>query len=143
MSPGIKIGIIGTGRMAYWHLKGLKKISGVDVVAIAGRTAGNVETLRRKFRIPHGYTDYRQLLAENKLDAVSITTPTNTHCSIAVDCLNAGIHVLCEKPLAMTLDEADMMIAAEKKSGRVLMPGFSQRFYKEFIRMKAMIDRGI
>ncbi len=142
MSKELRVGIIGAGRMAYWHLKGLKKISEVDVVGIAGRTPHNVEKLKFKFQIPSGYTDYRKLLSELKPDAVVITTPTSTHCAIAIDCLSAGAHVLCEKPLAMTLVEADRMVEAEQVHRRILMPGFSQRYFKEFIEMKKIIDRG-
>ena len=137
-----KIGIIGAGRMAYWHLKGYRKIRNVEVVAITGQTKTNIEKLQRKFKIPHGYTDYKKMLAEHELDAVNITTPTFTHSSISIDSLKSGCHVLCEKPLSMTLDEADRMIEAEKKSGKILMPGFSLRFYKEFANMKQLIDSG-
>jgi len=142
MSGKIKIGIIGAGRMAYWHLKGYKKIPGVEIVGIAGRTETSVRYLMKKFNVSRGYTDYRKLLGEQKLDAVSITTPTATHCTITIDCLNAGAHVLCEKPLALSLEDVDLMIAAEQKNGRLLMPGFSQRFFKEFMHMKRIIDEG-
>ncbi len=142
MPSKIKVGVIGAGRMALWHLKGLKKIKDVEVVAVAGRTPENVHKLNRKFRIQHAYTDYRQMLEEQKPDAVSITTPTSTHCRITLDCLKSGAHVLCEKPLAMSLEEADMMLEAEKQSSKLLMPGFSQRYYKEFVHMKKVIDRG-
>jgi len=142
MAEKLKVGIIGAGRMAYWHLKGYQKIKEVDVVAIAGRTTSHIDSLQRKFKIPHGYTDYRVLLEKHRLDAVNVTTPTSTHCAIVVDSLKAGCHVLCEKPMALSLDEADKMIGAERESGRIVMLGFSQRFYKEFVQMKALIDRG-
>jgi predicted dehydrogenase len=142
MSKQIKVCLIGSGRMAHWHLKGYRNLKNVKVVGIAGRTKANVENLQRKFKIASGYTDYKKMLAEQKPDAVDITTPTYTHSLLAIDSLQAGAHVLCEKPLAMTLAEADMMIAAEKRYGRILMPGFSQRFYKEFIKIKKIIDNG-
>lgn len=142
MAQKIKVAFIGAGRMASWHLKGCKKIKNVDIVGISGRSRANIAHLQKKFSIPCAYTDHQKLLQEQKPDAVCITTPTSTHCALAVDCLKAGAHVLCEKPLAMSLDEADMMIDAETKSGNILMPGFSQRFFKEFIRMKQIIDRG-
>ncbi len=128
--------------MALWHRKGYKNISNVEVVGIAGQTKTNIEQLQRKFRISRGYTDYKKLLTELKPDAVNITTPTHTHCPIALDSLKAGAHVLCEKPLALTLDETDMMIEAEAVSKKILMPGFSQRFFKEFIKIKQTIEQG-
>lgn len=142
MSKKIKICLIGSGRMAYWHLKGYLNLKDVTVVGIAGRTKTNIEKLRKKFKIAAAYTDYKKMLSEQKPDAVDITTPTHTHAVLAIDSLQAGAHVLCEKPLAMTLAEADRMIAAEKQYGRLLMPGFSQRYYKEFIQIKKIIDSG-
>ncbi len=142
MSGKIKVGIIGAGRMAYWHLRGYKKNKGVQVIGIVGRTQSNIEKLQRKFKIPYGYTDYREMLERHKLDAVNVTTPTYTHCPIVIESLKSGCHVLCEKPMAMTLEEADRMIEAERSAGKILMIGFSQRFYKEFVHMKEIIDRG-
>jgi len=142
MSDGLKVGIIGAGRMAYWHLRGYQKIKGVDIVGIAGRTGTNVETLQRKFNIPNGYTDYRVMLEKQRPDAINVTTPTYTHCPIVIDGLTSGCHVLCEKPMAMTMEEAERMIKTEKSTGKILMIGFSQRFYKEFVSMKEIIDQG-
>ena len=142
MKEKIRVGIIGAGRMAYWHLKGYKKNKDVEVTAIAGKTKANIEKLKESFNIPHGYTNYREMLNAEKLDAVNITTPTHTHCQITIDCLQAGCHVLCEKPMAMTLEEARQMIEAERAANKILMIGFSQRFYKEFSYMKEVVDQG-
>lgn len=142
MAEKLRVAMIGAGRMARWHLKGYRKIRDVAVVGVSGRSQAHMSSIQKSFSIAHAYTDHRRLLAEQKPDAVVITTPTSTHCPIALDCLNAGAHVLCEKPLAMTLDEADSMIDAERKAGKILMPAFSQRFFKEFISMKRIIDRG-
>lgn len=142
MSERTRVGIIGAGRMAYWHLKGYQKLKGVEVIGIAGRTQSNIEKLQGRFRVPHGYTDYKRMLEEQKPDAVSVTTPTYTHCPIVIDSLQAGCHVLCEKPMAMNLDEAHQMIEVERTTGKMIMLGFSQRFYKEFVRMKEIIDQG-
>lgn len=136
------MGIIGAGRMAYWHLRGYKKNKDVEVIGIAGRTQSNIETLQRKFKIPYSYNDYREMLERHTLDAVNVTTPTYTHCPIVIESLESGCHVLCEKPMAMTLEEADRMIKAERGAGKIFMIGFSQRFYKEFVHMKEIVDQG-
>jgi len=138
----IKVGIIGAGRMAYWHLKGYRKIKGVKIIGIAAKTKSNIERLQRKFGIPRGYTDYKEMLEKQKPDAVNVVTPTYTHCPIVIESLRAGCHVLCEKPMAMSLEEVDRMIEAERSAGKILMIGFSQRFYKEFVHMKEIIDQG-
>lgn len=142
MGKKIRVGIIGAGRMAYWHIKGYQKNKTVQVVAIAGKSEDNAIRLQKKFAIPHAYTDYRKMLKEQNLEAVSVTTPTHTHCHIVIDSLQAGCHVLCEKPMALTLEEAQQMIEAEKAASKMLMIGFSQRFYKEFSYMKKVIDQG-
>lgn len=138
----IRVCLVGAGRMAYWHLRGYKKMKGIDVVAIAGRTQSNIKELQRRFNIPFGYTDFKDMLERHKPDAVNVTTPTYTHCPIVVESLKAGCHVLCEKPMAMTLEEANRMIEAEKQAGKIFMMGFSQRFYKEFVHMKDIVDQG-
>ena len=66
MTARVRVGIIGTGRMAYWHLRGYQKIKGVEVAAIAGRTQSTTERMRRKFRIPHGYIDYKEMLEKER-----------------------------------------------------------------------------
>jgi len=142
MKEKIRIGIIGAGRMAYWHLMAYQRIPAASVVAIAGQRRHNIDRLQKKFSLPRGYSDYREMLAEQNLDAVSVTTPTHTHCPIVIDTLEAGCHVLCEKPMALDMEAAERMIAAEKKAGRILMIGFSQRFYKEFSAIKQLIDQG-
>src|SRR4030042_5473974 len=142
MSDKLKVGIIGAGRMAYWRLRGYQHIKGVDIVGIAGRTLPNAKKLQKKFRIPHSFTHYSEMLEKLRPDAVNVTTPTYTHCPIVVDSLQAGCHVLCEKPMAMTMEEIDRRIDTEKSTGKILMIGFSQRFYKEFISMKEIIDQG-
>jgi len=138
----IRVGIIGAGRMAYWHLKGYRTVKDAQIVALAGSTESNIKRLQKKFAIPHTYTDYQKMLEDQHLDAVSVTTPTHTHCRIVIDSMQAGCHVLCEKPIALTLEEAERMIEAERAARRILMMGFSQRFYKEFSLMKEIIDQG-
>lgn len=142
VSGKIKVGIVGAGRMAHWHLKGYKKMKGIDVVSIAGRTQSNIEALQRTFKIPYAYTNYKDMFERHQLDAINVATPTHTHCPIVIEGLKAGCHVLCEKPMAMTLEEADRMIETEKQSDKILMVGFSQRFYKEFVHMKQIVDQG-
>jgi predicted dehydrogenase len=142
MKEKIRVGIIGAGRMAYWHLKGYQKNKAAQIVAIAGQSEDNVIRLQKKFAIPHAYTDYRKMLKEQNLEAVSVTTPTHTHWHIVIDSLQSGCHVLCEKPMALSLEEARQMIEAERAANKILMIGFSQRFYKEFSYMKEVVDQG-
>jgi predicted dehydrogenase len=86
--------------------------SGVEVVAVAGRSERHRGVFVTEGGRPAFYTDYRELLARGDIEAVSVTTSTCTHAEIAQDCFDAGCHVLCEKPISRTRDEAQRMIAA-------------------------------
>jgi len=81
-----------------------------EVVAAASPTPGNAAALAKKYGIPRAFLDYREMLREPDIEMVTITAPNHLHAQMTVDIANAGKHVVCEKPLAMTLEEADVMI---------------------------------
>ena len=85
------------------------------------------------------FTDWRDLL--DKVDAVSIVTPTETHCEIACAFLEKGVHVLVEKPIARTLEEADQMIEAAEKSGAKLMVGHLERFNPAMVALRPHVTK--
>jgi myo-inositol 2-dehydrogenase/D-chiro-inositol 1-dehydrogenase/scyllo-inositol 2-dehydrogenase (NAD+) len=89
------------------------------------------------------YTDHKEALKQKDVDAVVITTPTFTHAAITIDAAEAGKHILCEKPMALTLKEADEMIAAARRAGVKLQMGFMRRFDAEFQTAKRMIEEGV
>lgn len=98
--------------------------------------------LAEDFDIPDIYTDYRELLARDDIDAVSVCVPNFLHKEITVAALQAGKHVLCEKPMAMNADEAKAMLAAANESGKILMIGFNIRFRSDVQRLKQFVDAG-
>jgi predicted dehydrogenase len=110
MTP-IRTAIIGTGFMGRMHLEAIRRLESVEVAAIAGRTAEAAQRLAVGFNIPRIANDYREILRDPEIDAVHICTPNVRHFSIAKEALQAGKHVLCEKPLAVSTEEGKELVA--------------------------------
>ena len=110
----IRTGIIGTGFMGRVHLEAVRRLGFVDVVAVAGTNADKARALADGFGVAETTADYRTLLTKTDLDAVHICTPNAHHYAMACAALDAGKHVLCEKPLAMTSGEARISCLARE-----------------------------
>ncbi|MBE4909123.1 Gfo/Idh/MocA family oxidoreductase [Bacillus luteolus] len=127
----LRVGFIGVGGIAQSrHIPAFIKLS--DKVTIVGVSDVNEETAKRvasENHIPNVYADYRDMFKD--VDAVTICTPNKFHAEITVAALEAGVHVLCEKPMAMTTAECEAMLAASEKSGKVLAIAYHYRFMKE------------
>ena len=118
----VKVGIIGSQFQAQCHLEAFRMAPyEAEVVAVASPTPGHAKRLAEKYRIPRIFTDYKQMLAENDIEMITITAPNYLHAQMTIDCANAGKHVVCEKPLCMTLEEADLMIETCEGKGVLLM----------------------
>lgn len=113
-----------------------------EVVGVCDVHRPNAEQASKKFGIPQVYTDYRKLLADKDIDAVSVATPNAHHLEPAVDALKAGKHVLCEKPLAMNGAEARKICQAAKESGKILQVALQFRFSGPMQWLKQYIDNG-
>ncbi|OXM16766.1 Gfo/Idh/MocA family protein [Paenibacillus herberti] len=125
----IRVGIIGSGGIAGMHAAAYKTILGVEIVAIAdaipGKAAEFIE--RHGLQGAQAFDDYRELLKLD-LDGISVCTPNSAHRQPTVDSLEAGKHVLLEKPMSVTLDEGLDMVRASRRSGRILTIGFQPRY---------------
>ena len=137
----IKVGVIGGG-FGKLHLQGYGVTEDVDVVAFCQRTKSEADAIAKEFSIPHVYSDYRDLLAHKDLDAVSIVAPPHLHREIATAALERGLHVLCEKPLAMNGGEAEGMLQKAREAGRVHMTAFNHRHIPAMSYMKELLDNG-
>jgi perosamine synthetase len=137
----ISIGIVGCGQMGRWHLDSYKKNSRAAVVAVADTDFARAQAFAREVNAT-AYRSHSEMIEKESLDGVSICTVPSTHRDIAVDFLGAGIHVLCEKPLAISLSEAEEMARAAKKNNRFLFTAFKFRFYDEVVRAKDLIATG-
>jgi len=126
----LRIGFIGTGGIANSHMKAYKQFDDVEVVAGADLIEGKAADFFAKYDLPNVkcYTDYKQMIAENELDAVSICTYNREHAVPAMYAMQHGLHVLLEKPMTVTLDEAVELCRVEKETGKILSIGFQPRF---------------
>jgi myo-inositol 2-dehydrogenase/D-chiro-inositol 1-dehydrogenase len=139
----VKVGIIGSGFEADIHAESFRIYPAeAEVVAVASPTPGNAGKLARKYGIPNVYTDYRVMLEQEDIEMVTITAPNYLHRQMTVDIARAGKHVVCEKPLCMTLEEADEMIDVCKHQGVLLMYAEELFFTPKYLKAKEMADQG-
>ena len=150
----LRVGIVGFGFMGRMHYAQWKAMEGADVVAICDANPNIVEDTKKAVGNIEGaagevdfdsldlYSDYNKMLTEAKLDAISITLPTFLHPNFSIKALEAGLHVLCEKPMALNVDDCRRMITAAAQSGKVLMIGHCVRFWPEYAKTKEIVDSG-
>ena len=141
----LSIGIIGTGNISRAHLHAyLQFPEEVQVVALADIEPGKAETARAEFALDGArvYEDATTMLASEHLDLVSIATPPGTHCELSVQALEAGVHVIAEKPMAPSLEECDRMLEAQRRSGKLLSVIAQNRFRDDMAQLKAVLDSG-
>ena len=144
MARKLRVGIIGCGGIAQGkHMPSLAKIEEVEMVAFCDVLEERAEEAAEKFGANDAkvYTDYNKLL-ENDLDVVHICTPNSSHSVITVAALEAGCHVMCEKPMAKTADEARLMLDAAKRTGKKLTIGYQNRFREDATYLKRACDEG-
>ena len=141
----LSIGVIGTGNISRAHLHAyLQFPEEVQVVALADIEPGKAETARAEFALDGArvYEDATTMLASENLDLVSIATPPGTHCELSVQALEAGVHVIVEKPMAPSLEECDRMLEAQRRSGKLLSVIAQNRFRDDMAQLKAVLDSG-
>lgn len=138
----LKVAVIGLGSISDLHIKPYVNNPEAKLVAFCDRNKGRLETAGKLYDIPSLYTSYQDLLANDEVEAVSICTWNATHAEIAIAALKAGKHVLVEKPLCTTVEEAFQVEEAVKKSGKVLQVGFVRRYAKNTKLIKSFLDNG-
>ncbi len=139
----IRIGIIGAGGITHGHAKRLLAIDGVKITALAEPSQASVESFNTDI-FPDGdaptvYTEYRDLLAQEELDAVLIASPHTCHFDQIMDSLDAGLHVLAEKPMVCSTEDCLKVIEKTKAAGRHLVVSYQRRFQSQFRYMKQFI----
>jgi len=148
----LRIGIVGWGFMGKMHFRCYKSDTNVEVTAICDADAkqlqnssgvsGNISGAEDDLDLSNIalYSDLSKMLAEEKLDALSIASPTFLHASQTIEALNAGVHVFCEKPMALNSGECREMAEEAKQSGKTLQIGHCIRFWPEYVQAKEIID---
>ncbi|EUJ32886.1 Gfo/Idh/MocA family protein [Listeria cornellensis] len=130
----LKIGIIGCGGIANGkHMPSLASVAGAEMVAFCDVVVERAEKAKVDFGTPNAsvYTDYKELLADKTIDVIHVCTPNISHAEISIAAMDAGKHVMCEKPMAKTTAEAQAMIDASVKTGKKLTIGYQNRFRKD------------
>ena len=139
----VKIGIIGSRFQADCIASSVRAMpEEMEVVAVASPTPGNAEAFARRFGLPRCYTDYREMLEDPEVEMVSVTAPNRLHARLTIDAARAGKHVVCEKPLCLTLEEADEMIDACARAGVLLLYAEELFFAPKYVKAKQMADEG-
>ena len=140
----IKVGIIGTGWIACNHVVAYKMMEDVEIVAAADLIPGKAEAFCKEYGLEHVrcYPDHLSMLEAEDLDAVSVCTYNRTHAQCSIDAMKHGVHVMCEKPMSVTLDEAVEMCRVEKETGMILTIGFQPRMDRNMQMIKKIVEAG-
>ncbi|HHN46834.1 MAG TPA: Gfo/Idh/MocA family oxidoreductase, partial [Planctomycetes bacterium] len=143
MAATVKIGFIGSGGIALTQMGHLSKLPGVEIVAASDINKQMLAKAREQFNVQRLYEDWKEMLAEEKdMVAVSVCTPNKLHCEPTVAALNAGKHVLVEKPIAMNAKEGEKMVAAAKKNKKLLQIAFQFRFRPSTQAIRKQVEAG-
>ncbi len=143
MSNPLKVGVIGVGGIAGTHFPGWKAGKNTELVALSDLFPEPLERVAKAQEVTKTYLKAEDLINDPDIDIVDICTPSAYHAPLAIAALNAGKHVICEKPLAPTPQDIDAMIAARDKSGKYLMTAQHFRFQNDTIALKKEIETGI
>ncbi len=138
----LRYGVIGVGLQGEGHVKVVSILPNTELVAVCDINQELVRTVGLKYGARHALTDYRELLALEEIDAVSIALPDHLHREVAVAALQAGKHVLLEKPMATSVEDAQAIYDAQQASGKWLMVNWSNRWMPMFAKTKAALEAG-
>ncbi len=143
MANRIRWGILSTATIGVHKvIPGLRRSTRGEVVAIASRDAATARSVAARLGIPRAHGSYEALLADSQVDAIYIPLPNHLHAEWSIRALEAGKHVLCEKPIGLSADEAERMAAAADASGRLLMEAFMYRHHPSWITVRELIASG-
>src|SRR3954465_2509450 len=138
----VRVGLVGSGFVSTIHAESLKRVAGAEMVAVASPTADHADKFAKKHGIARSFKDFSKFIAVEEMDVIVLGCPNHLHCEYTEAAAKAGKHVICEKPLARNLQEADRMIAACKKAGVKLMYAEELCFCPKYIRLKRLVDEG-
>ena len=140
----LRVGIIGTGGIANAHIQSYLRMPDVDLVAGADLIPGKADEFFKRYGVEgvRTFPSHKEMLEKEELDAVSVCTYNRTHAECTIDALNKGLHVLLEKPMCVTTEEAVEICRAEKKSGKILSIGFQPRFDANMQMIKKIVQSG-
>jgi len=138
----LRVAVIGLG-MGRGHIRDYLQCPEAELVAICDQDAVRLAAVATEFGVAKTFTDYHEMLKSPRLDAVSVALPNFLHAPVTLDCLAAGKHVLCEKPLALNAHEAEQMVRAARSRGLTLMVNFNFRFEAAAWTVHNAVDEGL
>jgi perosamine synthetase len=139
----IRMAIIGCGLIGHLHAEGYRKNPDVEMVAYVDTDLPKIKAFTVKDTGAKAFSDYREMLKEIRPDAVSLCTIPSSHKEIACELLSKGVHVLCEKPLALSVSDSQIMLKTAKEHHKILLPAFKFRFHDEMLEAKAILEKGL
>lgn len=138
----VNVGVIGVGAMGYNHARVYYRLDDANLVAVSDVSEKTLNKVCKKYDTK-GYTDYEELLKDPEIEAVSVCVPTTHHYAVVMEAIKQGKHVLVEKPIAFTLEEAEEMIEAAKEKGVILATGHVERFNPAVQKAKELIENDV
>lgn len=142
MTKKLGIGIVGAGVISHFHMKGYEKTGRIEPVAVYDIDKGRAEAYAKQYGVGRVCDTLEEMLAMGAVEAVSVCSSNGTHAPVSMAALEAGKHVLCEKPPAFSLQEMLDVEKVVRKSDKVYMVGFVRRFYPKSVILKSFIDSG-
>jgi len=142
MAKSLGVTVIGAGDMGTQHSRGWSTFENAELVAVVDPIEERAMNLKRQYGFKAWTKDYRKAIDRDDVDVVSVCTPAYYHPEITIYAAERGKHVLCEKPIALTLKEADEMIRACRKNGVFLEIGFQKRYMESYMRIKRLLEEG-
>src|SRR2546421_767726 len=143
MPERVRVGVIGCGMVAQAeHLQNLLQLSDrFEIAALADPSLTVRDAMAGRYAVAGSYEDHRALLDEGGVDAVVVSAPAATHAEVTIDALDSGVHVFVEKPMCITLADADRIIAARGRAGKVVQVGYMKRYDPAWERLRAELPR--
>ena len=136
---GLNVALVGCGGIGGVHLTRWADVSGANIVAVCDVDPALSTRCATEFEA-EAHTDWKSMLQQSGIDVLDICTPPNTHFEICIEAFKRGIHVLCDKPLSLNLDQSRLLVAAADHVERMLMPGFCHRFHPLIVFAKELIE---
>ena len=142
MGDPLRVAVLGSGFIAAYHARAIAELPGAEVVAAANWRPESLARLAAQCAIPRTTTDWRELVGDPGIDAAVVATPNSLHAEQSIAFLDAGQHVMVEKPMAMDVAEADAMVAADERSSASLMVAHCWRFHPDVLALRDRIAAG-
>ena len=144
MAAKINVGVVGLGRLGRVYASSLAhSVPNARLVAVADIRTQVAAAFADEFGVPHWYNNHNDLLANKDIDAIAVVTSTSNHKEVVIDAAKSGKAIFCEKPIAMSVEDAQEILAAVKKAGVLFQPGFQRRFDTGYLAAKKQIDAGV